>query len=177
MLKKIIKKYKNKNKENQFRNDKNKCIKSSDDEIRRCAYIVKPSTWIIILSIAFFLVGLLIWGSLGKVKIKINTSLYSNNHYATIYVKPDKIERIKINNDVYINDNLIFKIDDIDQKPIVVDQNNIPYSAQKIAGINEGDIIYCVYAKSQNLNNGCFACDIVTNTVSLFESIYYGFLN
>lgn len=123
--------------------------------------VSSPGVWIVIAAILAFLVGMIIWASLGQITVSIETIAVVKDKRITVYFDASIKDEIDEGMTVYCGDET-FSLPAVDYKPVSIYSENLSDYAKYEGGFTEDsrliraigstDLADGVYFVSVNLN-------------------------
>jgi len=124
--------------------------------------VSSPGIWIVIAAILVFLVGLIVWATLGQITVSTETIAVVKNKRITVYFDVGIKEEIYEGMTVYCGDET-FSLPEVDYKPVSLYSENLSDYARYEGGFTEDsrliraigdtDLSDGVYFVSVNLNS------------------------
>ena len=136
---------------------------SSPEQLNDYIRVTNPSVWMILAAITILLVGVCVWGVLGKLDTTLPVVAVSQDEQLTIYVKETDIELVNSGMEVRIGNDK-YTIDEIALQPIAVDENFSDY-ALHVGGIQIGEWVYEAKASGE-VADGIYKAEIVVESIS-----------
>ena len=136
---------------------------SSPEELNDYIRVSNPGMWMLLLAVILVLLGMVTWGTFGKLETRIRVPAVVDDSGAVLYVEADDI--LKIQGDQKVDINGI--------EGSVVSYGNKGNKASDVlgdialseSGYSESDILYDVYADI-DIQNGIYMAEIVIDSVS-----------
>ena len=136
---------------------------SSPEQLNDYIRVANPSLWLVLGAVIALLVGVCIWGVLGKLDTTVAAVVAVSNGQATAYVQEDNIESIAEGNIVRISENE-YTVTSVSQMPVMIDDDFSDY-ALYLMDWQKGEWVYTLTVDAA-LNEGVYAANIVVESVS-----------
>ena len=136
---------------------------SSPEQLNDYIRVANPSLWLVLGAVIALLVGVCIWGVLGKLDTTVAAVVTISNGQATAYVQEENIESIAEGNIVRINENE-YTVTSVSQMPVMIDDDFSDY-ALYLMDWQKGEWVYTLTVDAA-LNEGVYAANIVVESVS-----------
>ena len=100
---------------------------SSPEQLHDYVKVANPGLWMVISAIVILLVGVVVWGFIGKIDTTMSTAIVTDSGNAVIYVGESEVEKLEIGMTVRSEDKE-YQITDIAKDPIKVDGSLSDYA-------------------------------------------------
>ena len=140
---------------------------SSPEQLNDYIRVANPSLWFVLAAIIVLLIGVCVWGFLGKLETCVSGTVIVNNGVAVCYVSEDDVSSIESGMTVRIDDSE-YAVQSISQEPVSIssDSGFSDYFLY-ISGFYEGEWVYVVMLESDgSIADGIYSAEIVVDTVS-----------
>lgn len=140
---------------------------SSPEQLNDYVKVANPGIWMLMIGIIILLIGVCIWGIIGRLDTTIHTVAISdsNQENAYVYISESQYEEIALDMTVVV-DSVKYTIEEIEQYP----QNpfsggNISPYVLHIGGFDESDWVYkCVLDKP--MEKGIYSAVVMVESVA-----------
>ena len=136
---------------------------SSPEQLNDYIVVTNPGVWMLILSVIMMLLGMLIWGMIGKLDTRIKVPAIVHDNVAVLYVQADDIMKITINDEVNIENSKgwvdYYGSEGVKAGSVLGDL------ALTEVGYDEEEIVYEAEAEI-NAPDGIFIAEVVVDRVS-----------
>ncbi len=136
---------------------------SSPEQLNEYIQVSNPGIWMILAAITILLIGVCVWGVLGRLDTTLSTVALAEDKKLTIYVKEAEIESVESGMEVRIGEST-YTIVEIGVQPIVVDERFTDY-ALHVGDIQSGEWVYEVKVSGEAVE-GIYKAEIVVESVS-----------
>lgn len=143
---------------------------SSPEELNDYIKVTNPGVRVILGAIIVLLIGVCVWGYFGKLETKITVLAKSNESQTTLYVKESNIEKVKVEQNVYINKET-YKISSISSEPFSISEGKFSDYELHIGELSVGEWVYEVNINT-TLTSGTYSAQIVVDSVSPYYFIF-----
>lgn len=143
---------------------------SSPDELNEYIKVTSPGVWLLLGAIIVLLVGVCVWGVLGKMETKVSTVAVSEGNTITCYVKEDNISSMEEGMKVLIGDDE-YTISSISEEPISIKNNEISEYALHIGDLSVGEWTYEVTLDG-TIKEGVYEANVIVDSVSPFYFVF-----
>lgn len=142
---------------------------SSPEQLTDYIRASNPSMWIVLATIVILLVGICVWGILGRLDTKLTVVAKSENGTLICYIKESDIDKIKNDMKVTINGEE-YDITEISVQPIAVGEDFGDY-AMHIGELKEGEWVYTIITDA-HLEDKVYSAEIVIDSVSPMSFVF-----
>lgn len=136
---------------------------SSPEQLDSYIRVSNPGVWLLLAAITVLLIGVCVWGVLGRLDTTLPAVAVVADGRCTVYVKEGVHEDIAPGMTVKLGDRE-YSVASIPLEPILVDDQFNRYACH-VGGLQEGDWVYAV-AVSGDAADGVYSAQIVTERVS-----------
>ena len=136
---------------------------SSPEQLHDYVRVANPGLWMVISAIVILLVGVVVWGFIGKIDTTMSTAIVTDSGNAIIYIGESEVEKLEIGMTVRSEDKE-YKITDIAKAPIKVDGSLTDYAIHA-SGLTVGEWVYAVSIDGEH-SDGVQKADIVIESIS-----------
>ncbi len=138
---------------------------SSPEQLNDYIRVSNPSVWMTLAAIIVLLVGVCVWGILGRLETTVSVAALAGDGSVVCYVKEADAREIASGMTVRIGENQ-FTVQTISASPVTVAQGG-PFSDYllHVGGLQVGEWVYEVVLDG-NLADGVYAAEIVVDSVS-----------
>jgi hypothetical protein len=150
---------------------------SSPEQLNEYIKVTNPGVWVTLAAIIILLVGVCVWGTLGRIETTVNAVAISDGSTTVCYlVESDSLSSVKNGQQVQIGDN-VYYIDSVSAEALQVkDCIALAKSerAKYLGGFSDTDWVYEVTLKSTDtsIDIGTYSAKIVTESVSPMSFIF-----
>ena len=137
---------------------------TSPEQLNDYIRVATPGAWMILLAIVIFLVGMIIWGAVGRLETKVRGAAVISDGSALIYVSEQSAANVKEGQTVRAN-GAEFTVRSISQKPVELDSSADSYLVHA-GGFEEDEWVYTLTADAPAAEDGTYQCEVVTDSVS-----------
>lgn len=150
---------------------------SSPEELNEYIRVTNFGTWIMLAAIVVLLVGVCVWGVLGKLETTVNAVVISDGSNALCYLaESDDISSVKAGQEVKIGDNSYYIESVLAEAVQVKDCTALAASerAKYLGGVSDTDWVYEITLKSSagSVAAGTYNAKIVVESVSPTSFIF-----
>ena len=136
---------------------------SSPEQLQDYVKVANPGLWMVILAIVILLVGVIVWGFIGKIDTTMGAAIVTDSGSAVIYVGESDVDRIEVGMTVRCADKE-YTITDIAKTPIRVDDSFTDYAIHASA-LSVGEWVYAVSIDGEH-SDGVQKAEIVIESIS-----------
>ena len=136
---------------------------SSPEQLHDYVKVANPGLWMIISAIVILLVGVVIWGFIGKIDTTMSTAIVTDGGNAVIYIGESDVEKLEIGMTIR-SEGREYMITDIAKTPIKVDGVLTDYEIHA-SGLTVGEWVYAVSIDGEH-SDGVQKADIVIESIS-----------
>ena len=136
---------------------------SSPEQLHDYVRVANPGLWMIISAIVILLVGVVIWGFIGKIDTTMSTAIVTDSGDAVIYIGESDVEKLEIGMTVR-SEGREYTITDIAKAPLKVDEALTDYAIHA-SGLTVGEWVYAVSIDGEH-SDGVQKADIVIESIS-----------
>ena len=136
---------------------------SSPEQLHDYVKVANPGLWMLISTIVILLVGVVIWGFIGKIDTTMGAAIVTDGGNAVIYIGESDIEKLEIGMTVR-SEEREYTITDIAEAPIKVDGALTDYAIHA-SGLTVGEWVYVVRIDGEH-SDGVRKADIVIESIS-----------
>ena len=153
---------------------------SSPEDLTKFIRIANPGIWIIIVAVVVFLIGAIVWGTVGRLETKVATASYvdaQGNVGISTYIAYKDSEKIKEKQILRI-EGQEFTIDTLETKLMqlkdMVDDTVARKQIETVLGWKDDDLVFAVHTDvtTTKLEAGYYKSVIVTGSVSPLSFIF-----
>ena len=132
--------------------------------------VANPGTWMVLLAILLFLIGLFTWCAFARITTRVSTVVVSNGDGIHCYVKAEDIDDIAPGQTLLVNDSLL-TVDDIGNEPVEVNDAQSDY-VRKMGNLTRGEYVYPVTLEGE-LTKGIYDAEIIVESVAPLKLILH----
>ena len=136
---------------------------SSPEQLHDYVKVANPGLWMLISTIVILLVGVVIWGFIGKIDTTMSTAIVTDGGNAVIYIGESDVEKLEIGMTIR-SEGREYMITDIAKTPIKVDGVLTDYEIHA-SGLTVGEWVYAVSIDGEH-SDGVQKADIVIESIS-----------
>ena len=136
---------------------------SSPEQLNEYIRVSNPGVWMVLSAIVILLVGICVWGILGRLDTTLSTIAVSKNGETVLYVKEADIAAVKTGMTVTV-DGMELTVEDISTQPVPVDESFSEY-ALHAGALQVGEWVYILKING-TLDDGVHTAQIVIDSVS-----------
>lgn len=143
---------------------------SSPEELDKYLKVTSPRVWVVLIGIIIILIGVIAWGSFGKLKTYANVGCVIEKGQAYCYVNETDGAKLTIGMSIEIpSEEKEIKIVSYDTAGITIPDT---YSyLQHLVGVTADDYVRCLYG-SCDLPEGYYAGKIMVESISPMKFIF-----
>ncbi len=142
---------------------------SSPEQLNDYIRVTSPGVWIILTVVLLLLVGLIVWGTVGRLETRMSMVAVSEEGKVSCYVRSDKSGDISEGDIVYIGDGK-YAVETISAECIQVDESFIAKTYNK-GGLAVGEWVYVVTLNAE-LPSGVYEASVITGSVSPISFLF-----
>lgn len=136
---------------------------SSPEQLHDYVRVANPGLWMAISAIVILLVGVIVWGFIGKIDTTMSTAIVTDGGNAVIYIGEADLEKLGIGMTVRAEGGE-YKITDIAKEPIKADKALTDYAIHA-SGLAAGEWVYALSIDGEHFD-GVQKADIVIERIS-----------
>ena len=136
---------------------------TSPEQLQDYVRVSNPSLWMAISAIVILLLGVVVWGIIGKIDSTLPTAIVTDDGKAVIYIGESDIEKIEVGMTVRSGDEE-YKILAISKEPVKVSTSLTDY-AMHASGLTAGEWVYALTIDGEH-TDGVQKADIVIESIS-----------
>lgn len=136
---------------------------SSPEQLDAYIRVANPSVWLVLIAIAVLLVGVCVWGILGRLDTTVDAVAVCENGAVTLYVKDEDGNGVLAGMEVRIGEDIAF-VTAISPLPINAQTQLSDYVCH-IGGFGAADWVYAVRTDAR-LPDGVHSAKIIVESVS-----------
>jgi hypothetical protein len=136
---------------------------SSPEQLQDYVRVADPGLWMVLSAIVILLVGVIVWGCIGKLDTTLPTAIVTDGGGSVIYISESDAEALAVGMTVR-SEGKEYTITDIAKMPIRVDGALTDY-AMHASGLTAGEWAYAVSIDGEH-PDGVQKADIVVESVS-----------
>ena len=136
---------------------------SSPEQLNEYIRVSNPGVWMLLAAIVVLLVGVCVWGVLGRLDTTLSAAAVSAEGKTLLYVKEDSIGQVAEGMTVRIGEKE-YLVTDISTEPVTVDDHFSDY-ALHVGGLQKGQWVFAVSIDA-DLPEGVHAAQIVIESVA-----------
>ena len=136
---------------------------SSPEQLQDYVKVANPGLWMVLSAIVILLVGVTVWGFIGKIDTTMSTAIITDSGKAVIYIGESDVEKLEIGMAVR-SEGKEYKITGIATEPIKVDSFLSDYAIYA-SGLTIGEWVYAVSIDGEH-SDGVQKADIVIESIS-----------
>lgn len=136
---------------------------SSPEQLNEYIRVSNPGVWMLLAAIVILLVGVCVWGAVGRLDTTISVAAVSAEGKTVLYVKEDSVTQVAEGMAVRIGDEE-YTVTAIAAEPVAVNSDFSDY-ALHVGGLQEGQWVYAVTI-SAVLPEGVHSAQIVIESVA-----------
>lgn len=142
---------------------------NSPEQLSSYLKATSPSVWFVLIAIIILLLGVIVWGFMGKLETTVTTGAYVENGKVYCYVNEDyqgKVKEghiIRIEEKEYIVESFGFagQVKEYSDKYVV-----------HLIGLNEDDFVYAAVSTCKDLKDGPYKATLVLDSVSPLSFVF-----
>lgn len=132
--------------------------------------VANPGTWMVLLAILVFLIGLFTWCTFARITTRVSTVVVSDGDGIRCYVKAEDIDDIAAGQTLLVNDSLLM-VDDIGREPVEVNDAQSDYVRQ-MGNLTRGEYVYPVTLTGE-LTKGIYDAEIIVESIAPLKLILH----
>lgn len=152
---------------------------SSPEQLNDYIKVTRPGIWLTLTAVILLLIGLIVWGSVGKIETKVDCVVLMAtgideeieaakeegiSELAFCFVKEADISEVSTDDCVRI-DGKDYPVMDIAPEPMTVDPEIFSEYAMHVFNLLEGEWVYPIFI-SASLPEGTYKGEVITDSVS-----------
>lgn len=137
---------------------------SSPEQLNDYIKVATPGMWLILLAIVIFLVGMIVWGAMGKLETTVRGAVVFDGENSAVYISEESAEKIAPGQTLRA-DGMEFTVGETISGPMELNSESDPYLVHA-GGFKEGEWVCCISVISNGEVSGTYECEIVTDSVS-----------
>lgn len=137
---------------------------SSPEQLNDYIKVATPGMWMVLLAIVIFLVGMIVWGALGKLETTVRGAVVFDGANSAVYVSEESVAAIMPGQTLRA-DGMEFVVGEKIGGPMELDPDADSYLIHA-GGFEDGEWVCRVAVESAGEKSGTFECEIVTDSVS-----------
>ena len=144
---------------------------NSPEQLGSYLKVTSPSVWLSLIAIIVLLVGVVVWGFMGRLETTINTGAYVQNGNIYCYVLEKDCEKVKPGHIIRLeNENKEYIVESVDFAG-QINNSSDKYTVHLIeAEIN--DFVYAASSKCTDLKEGSYKAVLVLDSVSPLSFVF-----
>lgn len=142
---------------------------SSPEQLGDYIRVSNPSVWMALAAVIVLLVGVCVWGILGKLETTVSAPVTVKDGQAVCYVRESDVASIKTGLTVRVND-AECAVTAVADSPVQITEDFDAY-ALYLGGFAVGDWVYAV-TTDVSLADGTYKAEIVTDSVSPISFVF-----
>ncbi len=147
---------------------------SSPEQLNDYIRVSNPGIWVVLIAVIVLLIGVCIWGVLGRLDTALETVAVSQNGEISIYVKEADLEKVKTGQKLDINGKE-YEIKSIASAPVSVESKSFTEYAMHIGSLKNGEWVYEVAVNAPEgtaLEQGIYKASVVIDSVSPMSFVF-----
>lgn len=144
---------------------------SSPEQLNEYIRVTNPGIWVTLVAIIILLIGVCVWGALGKIETTVDAVAISDGSTVLCYMAgSDEISSVEAGQEVKIDDKTCY-IDSVSADAVQVKDCDALADSERakyLAGVSNKDWVYEISAKSQDesVAAGTYSAKIVIESIS-----------
>lgn len=140
---------------------------SSPEQLNDYIRVASPRMWMVLIAVVVFLLGGVIWASLGRIESTVQGVAIVDEGNCTVYVAREKAALLKAGDDVRIND-VQTTLTGIPAEPFAISGSFSEY-ARSIGGFALGEWVYAMTTDSVQMPDGIYSASVVEERITPFS--------
>ena len=136
---------------------------SSPEQLHDYVRVANPGLWMAISAIVILLVGVVVWGFIGKIDTTLSTAIVTDSGNAVIYIGESDVDKLEIGM-IVRSEGKEYTITEIADAPIKVDGSLTDYAIHA-SSLTVGEWVYAVSIDGEH-SDGVQKADIVIESIS-----------
>ena len=136
---------------------------SSPEQLHDYVRVANPGLWMAISAIVILLVGVVVWGFIGKIDTTLSTAIVTDSGNAVIYIGESDVDKLEIGM-IVRSEGKEYTITEIADAPIKVDGSLTDYAIH-VSSLTVGEWVYAVSIDGEH-SDGVQKADIVIESIS-----------
>ncbi len=137
---------------------------SSPEQLNDYIKVATPGMWLVLLAIVIFLVGMIVWGALGKLETTVRGAVVFDGENSAVYVSEESVAKINPGQTLRA-DGMEFTVGERMGEPTELDPETDSYLIHA-GGFGDGEWVCRIAVGSAGEKSGTYECEIVTDSVS-----------
>ncbi len=144
---------------------------SSPEQLNEYIRVTNPGIWVTLVAIIVLLIGVCVWGALGRIETTVDAVAISDGSKVLCYMAgSDEISSVEVGQEVKIDENTC-TIDSVSADAVQVKDCDALADSERakyLAGVSNKDWVYEISAKSQDgsVAAGTYNAKIVIESIS-----------
>lgn len=136
---------------------------SSPEQLNDCIRTSRISVWIVFLSVILLLSGLIIWGFVGMVDIKVSSIVVCEDNFVICYIPEKNIDEISQGTEIIILGNT-YTPQNVSKTPFPAKECISPYGLH-LANLSDDEWVYAAELDA-DIEEGIHKAEIVIESIS-----------
>lgn len=136
---------------------------SAPEQLQDYVKVANPGLWMVISAIVILLIGVVVWGIIGKIDTTVPAAIVTDGGKSVIYIGESDVENFKVGMTVR-SEGKEYKITDIAKEPIKVDGSFTDYAIHA-SNLTVGEWVYAVSIDGEH-SDGVQKADVVIESIS-----------
>ncbi len=137
---------------------------SSPEQLNDYIKVATPGMWMVLLSVVIFLIGVIVWGAMGKLETTVRGAAVFDGENSSVYVPEDSAADI-LPGQTLRADGMEFRVGDQIGGPMELDPKSDSYLIHA-GGFEDGEWVCRIAISAAGDKSGTYECEIVTDSVS-----------
>ncbi len=132
------------------------------------------STWLVLGAFLVFVVGMMLWGFLGRLTVSVKAVAVSNGSSIVLHIPEDQVSRIKEDSELVINDSTV-PIGSIREGDAITEKAGdvLDEYQRSLANLTENQEVL-VINRAMDLPDGSYSASIVLERIMPFSFLFGG---
>ena len=142
-------------------------------DLNQYIHLTSVSIWLVLGAFLVFVIGIVVWGFLGRLTVSIDAVAVIHENNVTIYIPEDQVSRIKQDSELVI-DNITVTIGDIHDDPVIEHAADVLDEYQlSLAGLTEQQRVLVV-TRTLTVPDGSYKASIILERIKPFSFLFGG---
>ena len=143
---------------------------SSPEQLNDYIRVSRPSMWMVLAAIIALLVGVCVWGALGRLETTVSGAVWAQSSGTVCYVRQEEAAGIQPGMTVRVGDQT-FTVAEVAAQPVSVTAEAFSDYFLYVGGFQSGEWAVAVTLDG-TLPEGAYAAEIVTDSVSPLSFVF-----
>ena len=146
---------------------------SSPEQLNEYIKVTNPGVWVALLAVIVLLVGVCIWGIMGKLETTVDAVVVSDSGNTVCYVKENAkhTTTVAVGQQVKIGDE-VYTVKAVSSEPQLVSDLSLSPRTLSLGEFTETDYVYEITLDRAVSTDGVYEATVVTETVSPLSFVF-----